>query len=107
MFKGLKLLKPFVIHGVVVSAGLLFHLAVVRLLGTNEAGLFFAGFAMYSVFLMLSLFGQQKGLIANFYFKREAVFVLFFRMLSWGGRLRFYSGKFLLAMYLRPLFGQP
>lgn len=67
-------LQPFLIHGIAVTAGVVFHFAVVRLLGVKEAGVFFSSFAMYSVFLMLSLFGQQKGLISSLYFKNGGNF---------------------------------
>lgn len=53
---------------------MVFHFGVVRLLGVKEAGVFFSSFAMYSVFLMLSLFGQQKGLISSLYFKNGGNF---------------------------------
>jgi MFS family permease len=67
-------LQPFLIHGIAVTAGVVFHFAAVRLLGVKEAGVFFSSFAMYSVFLMLSLFGQQKGLISSLYFKNGGNF---------------------------------
>ena len=53
--KYFRQLQPFLIHGIAVIAGVVFHFAVVRLLGVKEAGVFFSSFAMYSVFLMLSL----------------------------------------------------
>lgn len=93
MTRHFKKLRPFLIHGIAVLAGLLFHFAVVRILGAKEAGIFYAGFAMYSVFVMLSVFGQQKGLISNRYFRE-------------GGNFRFILKNIFLGWLSAVLFWQ-
>lgn len=78
-------LRPFIIQGIAVTAGFFFHLAVVRVLGSYEAGIFFASFSIYAIFSMTSLFGQQKGLISRRYFDNGGDFrwIFSYIILSW------------------------